>query len=104
LNDASVWLGSSAGPRPFLNTSIDEPALSINMKLHVFFAIENRKRHRTAIIFTVDQRFTKLRIFFLISDIYPDFSAHDPRYAGKELTSRRTIHVLKPLCDMCKIK
>jgi hypothetical protein len=104
LNDASVWLGSSAGPRPFLNTSIDEHALSINMKLHVFFAIDNRKRRRSAIIFPADQRFTKPRIFFLISDVYPDFSAHCPRYAGKEFTSWRAIHVLKPLCDMCKIK
>jgi predicted ferric reductase len=42
LNDASVWLGSSAGPTPFLNTFIDEHALSINMKLHVFFAIKDR--------------------------------------------------------------
>jgi hypothetical protein len=104
LNDASVWLGSSAGPRPFLNTSIDEHALSINMKLHVFFAIENRKHRRYAIIFPTDQRFTKLRIIFFISDIYPDFSAHSPRYSGKGLTSWRTIHVLKPLRDMCKIK
>ncbi|MEC9402600.1 MAG: hypothetical protein VX374_08765, partial [Pseudomonadota bacterium] len=63
-----------------MNTSIDEHALSINMKLHVFFAIENRKRHRSAIIFPADQRLTKPRIIFFISNVYPDFSARNPRY------------------------